>query len=227
MGRICVKEDRMDAEAQELDDMGKITPLRGLALVAGLMWVAYFVMSAFDDKTQLLPDREGTLEGCLILGGFVALAAAILAITRWRNLVMAQRIVWPPAAALLGFLTVFMFSSTLADLVEGRIDFPAAKTKTFDGFLVISRAYWTHGRGQSWNIQTTPLWSNLEITQADYNFMLAHRPAGQSAENRDEIASRGSFCAHVTIQRTDKALRVLHAGRGKLPEGTVVLCPQR
>ena len=219
------KESALQEEGQDLNDMGRITPLRALALLAGLMWLAYFIMSWFDNTTELVPDHTGVLNWCFVLGGLGALGAAVVVLAHWKSLALAQRIVWPLCGALIGFLTIFMFSSTAAELIESRLDFPTTETKTVDGYLLISRAYWTHGKSQSWNIQTMPVWSNMEITQADYNFMLAHRPPRRDVSNRDEISSRGFFCAHVTLQRTDKALRVLHAGRGKLPVGTVTLCP--
>jgi hypothetical protein len=216
----------VEGNTQETDDMARITPWRALFLIVGLTWLAYFVMGWFDNTTELVPDHGDALGWCFLLGGFGAVVAAVLVLTQWKRLVLAQRIVWPLCAALIGFLTLFLFSSTATELVENRNDFPAAQTKTFDGFLSISRAYHTHGKSQSWNIQTMPVWSNMEITQADYEFMLSHRPEGPNASNKDEITSRGLFCAHVTMQRTDKALRVLHAGRGKLPEGTVIICPK-
>ncbi len=216
----------MEDSTQETANIAQITPRRALLLIVGLTWLAYFMMNGFDTTTELIPDHGETLGWCFVVGGFGAAIAAALVLVQWRKLVLAQRIVWPLCAALIGFLTLFLFSSTLTKLIENRIDFPAAQTETFDGFLLISRAYWTHGKGQSWNIQTMPVWSNMEITQADYNFMLSHRPAGQNAADKDEITSKGFFCAHVTLQRTDKALRVLHAGRSKLPEGTVVVCPR-
>ena len=199
--------------------------LKCLSIAAGAAMLAYLILSSFDTTTELIPDHESISDACLILGGLGAAVAAAIALAQWKKLAIAQRIVWPPAFALLGFLTLFMVSSEAANLVENRIDFPPAQTKTFDGYLLISRAYWTHGKGQSWNIQTMPIWSDMEITQADYNFMLAHRPVGQQTADRDEITSRGYFCAHVAMQRTDKALRVLHAGGSKLPQGTVVICP--
>lgn len=199
--------------------------LKCLAIGAGAAMLTYLILSSFDTTTELIPDHESISQACLMLGGLGGAVASAVALSQWKKLAIAQRVVWPPASALLVFLTLFMISSEAANVIENRIDFPAAQTKTFDGFLLISRAYCTHGKGESWNIQTMPVWSNMEITQEDYNFMLSHRPAGQNATNGDEVTSRGYFCAHVMMQRTDKALRVLHAGREKLPQGTVMVCP--
>lgn len=203
----------------------QVSLLKCVAIAAAAAMLTYLILSSFDTTTELIPDHENVSQACLLLGGLGAAVATAVALLQWKKLAIAQRVMWPPAFALLGFLTLFMVSSEAADVIENRIDFPPAQTKTFNGFLLISRAYWTHGKGQSWNIQTMPVWSNMEITQEDYDFMLSHRPAGQNAASRDEITSKGYFCAHVTMQRTDKALRVLHAGRGKLPQGSITLCP--
>lgn len=129
------------------------------------------------------------------------------------------------ALAMLGFLAVFLLSSRIATLAENHLDFPAANTRGFSGFLLINRAYRTHGKGQSWNIQTMPIWSNLDITPSDYGFMLKHRRPGDPGRDADEISSRGFFCAHVLMQQSGNAVRVLNAGSRKLPSGTVVICP--
>jgi hypothetical protein len=71
-----------------------------------------------------------------------------------------------------------------------------------------------------------PIWSNLEITRADYEFMLANRRPGDKGKNPDEISSKGYFCARVTLEQAGDALRVLHAGNRTLPQGTVMVCPQ-
>jgi hypothetical protein len=141
-------------------------------------------------------------------------------IAAWRRTGIACSLV------LVGFLTVFLVSFRSADIIEGYIDFPAAKTTTYPGLLIIWRAYRTHGKGGSWNIQTTPLSSNLDITPEDYQFMLTHRSPEDHGRDPDEISSHGFFCAHVTLQRSANALRVLNAGSQKLAAGTVVVCPK-
>jgi hypothetical protein len=65
----------------------------------------------------------------------------------------------------------------------------------------------------------------MEVTESDYQFMLSHRRPGDTLHNPDEISSKGHFCAKVTLQESDRALRVLHAGSRKLPPGTVIFCP--
>lgn len=127
--------------------------------------------------------------------------------------------------ALMGLMSVFLFLGETANVIEGIIDFPPDKTQSSRELLSISRAYQTHGKGRSWNIQTTPIWSNLDITQDDYKFMLAHRRPGDGGRDADEISSEGYFCARVTIQVSGDAIRVMNAGTHKLPKGTVVICP--
>ncbi len=134
---------------------------------------------------------------------------------------------WLFGLAILGFLSVFLLSSRVAELVENYIDFPAGSTETYPSFLLINRAYRTQGKGQSWNIQTTPISSNLDITESDYTFMLHHRRPGDDGHNPNEISSKSYFCAKVTMQQSGSALRVLNAGSRKLPGGTVVVCSTR
>jgi hypothetical protein len=125
----------------------------------------------------------------------------------------------------MGFLGAFSLSSQIANLVEMRIDFPPGKSRTYPALLVIWRAYRTQGKGQSWNIQTAPIWSNLDVTRSDYEFMLAHRGPKDQGRNPDEISSHGFFCARVMVQQSGSAFRVLNAGSQKLPAGTVIVCP--
>jgi hypothetical protein len=64
-----------------------------------------------------------------------------------------------------------------------------------------------------------------EITRDDFVFMRNNRRPGDDGHNPDEISSRGYFCSKLTIEQSDKALRILHASSQKLPGGTVILCP--
>jgi hypothetical protein len=57
--------------------------------------------------------------------------------------------------------------------------------------------------------------------------MRTHRRAGDNKGDPDKISSNGYFCAHVTIQQSGNALRVLHAGSHNLPKGSVVICPSK
>jgi hypothetical protein len=126
---------------------------------------------------------------------------------------------------LLGFLPVFFAVVPVANIVQGKIDFPAAETKTFRGKLLISRAYEMHGKGRSWHIQTQPIWTDIEITQGDFGFMQSHRRPDDLYGKPDEIRSDGYFCANVMMQSAGDALRVMHAGRSTLPKGSIEVCP--
>ncbi len=187
--------------------------------------VLYFILGLFDTSSEITPSHSTVLDSCFVLGGLGALFLACVAIFGRQDMKVWQRVYLATALALLGFLSVFLLSSRVAELIESHVDFPASGTRTYTGFLLISRAYRTHGKGQSWNIQTMPIWSNLDITPSDYDFMLYHRRPGDAGQNPDEISSRGYFCAHVTVQQSGSALRVLNAGSRKLPSGTVVVCP--
>jgi len=122
------------------------------------------------------------------------------------------------------FLGVFLLMGETAALTEASQDFPSGITRTFNGLIVIKRAYQTHGKGRSWNIQTMPIWSNIDITESDYNYMLDHRAPNDHGGDPDEITSDGYFCARVTLQQAGQALRVMHAGNYKLPQGSIGVC---
>ena len=187
--------------------------------------IVYWGLGWFDTYTEITPSHDNVLNACFGSGGVGALVLMSVAVFGRQSLGVWQRIYLAIALAVLGFLSVFLLSSRIATLTENHLDFPSAHIHTFSGFLLVNRAYRTHGKGQSWNIQTTPIWSNLDITPSDYGFMLNHRRPGDPGRDGDEIFSRGYFCAHVFMQQSGKAVRVLNAGSRKLPKGTVVICP--
>jgi len=39
------------------------------------------------------------------------------------------------------------------------------------------------------------------------------------------VPRKGYFCARVMIEQAGDSLRIMHAGSGTLPEGSVILCP--
>ena len=202
-------------------------PTYGWHWLAGplCLFLMYWVLGWFDTYTEITPSHDNVLDVCFGLGGLGALVLMSVAVLGRQSLKVSQRIYLAFALAMLGFLSVFLLSSRIATLAENHLDFPVDNTRTFSGLLLINRAYRTHGKGQSWNIQTMPIWSNLDITPNDYGFMLNHRGPGDLGRNDDEISSKGYFCAHVLMQQSGSALRVLNAGRRKLPNGTVIICP--
>lgn len=195
--------------------------LGGPLVLTGL----YMALGWFDTSSELTPNHDDVLNLCFVLGGLGSLALGYVAISSRQQMKLVPRIYFALCMALLGFLSVFLLSSRIADLALKEHDFPKKSTSSFTGDLLIRRAYTTHGRFQSWNIQTMPLWSDLSITEGDYRFMLEHRRPGESTTNQAEISSEGYFCAHVAMQQSGQALRVLHAGSSPLPAGSVVLCP--
>lgn len=187
----------------------------------------YALLGAFDQSTEITPSHDRVLNACFLVAGLGGLVTAGLVLRYGVGLALWKRVYAAVLAALFCALLVFLMSSRVTTLVDNAIDFPAGRTQTKRGLLVISRAYRTHGKGQSWNIQTTPIWSNLDITRADYEFMLAHQPPDGIGRDGDEVHSHGYFCANVLAQISGSAIRVMHAGSQKLPQGTVIVCPAR
>jgi hypothetical protein len=187
--------------------------------------LVYGALGWFDTTTELTPSHDLVLQTCFVIAALAGMICAWLSIRESRGLAAWRRGFIACCLMLVGSISAFLVSSRSADLIEGLIDFPPARTGTYSGTLIIWRAYQTHGKGRSWNIQTTPIWSNLDVTEADYYFMLAHRSPNDQGRNPDEISSHGFFCARVTLQQSGNALRIMHAGSQKLPVGTVIICP--
>lgn len=212
---------------QSLSDNAAV-PVKGI-------WVLFFgslaliplsiALGWFDTTTELIPTHEKVDLACFAIATLCGLLVCTAGIHLTRNLSGAQRIVLPIVIMLEAGIGIFLVTSHIAAIAEGRLDFPSGKTHTREVLLQISRAYQTHGKGRSQYIQTMPIWSNLEITPEDFAFMKSNRRSDDEGHDPDEISSRGYFCAKATIQQSDKALRILHAGSQKLPEGTVILCP--
>lgn len=190
----------------------------------GGIWLV-LVLHWLDDTTELTPSHDGVLNACLLASGLIALLCIGVVLRKWNGINVARRVVLALSLGLVAFIVMFTASDFAADATEGWIDFPRGRTTTVQGLLFIERAYRTHGRTWSYTIQTTPFWSNLDISEQDYDFMLAHRRPGDLGRSPDEISSRGYFCARVTLERSGDALRVMHAGTHQLPAGTVVVCP--
>lgn len=209
-------------EAQSKPNSGV---LWSFAVIAGFGLILEPILGWFDDTTELAPRHPTADNVCFVIAGLIALICIGLGVWQTRGMNALRRILLSLLLGFMGFLVTAAATTTTADMIEGAIDFPRARTIAYPALLVISRAYQTHGKGHSSNIQTAPLWSNLEITDDDYDFMRSHRRPGDPGKNPDEISSRGYFCARVTMQRSGGALRVMHAGSHKLPTGTVMLCP--
>src|SRR5581483_1988568 len=123
------------------------------------------------------------LQACFAIAGLIGLASGVIVIRKSKGVNVWRRAGLAFSFSLLGFLSAFLVSSRTASIVEGVINFPPGKTRSYETLLLISRAYQTHGKGRSWNIQTTPTWSNLYITEDDYTFMATHRRVGDNTRN--------------------------------------------
>ena len=204
----------------------KASWMGGLAVL--IPFAFYELLSWVDNTTELWPSHDKSTEACFWLAGIAGTAAligCILIARKAKKTSLWHRTVLIFVPTLLSVVVVFLFSMRAVDLVNGWIDFHHGKTKTYVGLLRISRAYQTHGKGASKDIQTMPFWSDMNVTEQDYQFMLDHRRPDDPAHSPDEISSQGYFCAKVTVEQSEKALRVLHAGSHTLPAGTVMLCP--
>jgi hypothetical protein len=199
------------------------------------IWVLFFGSFAliplsmafgwFDTTTELVPMHEKVDEACLVIAALCGLLTCSMGIYLTRKLSVIQRVMLPLVFLVEASIGIFLVTNHAASIVEGWVDFPAGKTHTRPMLILISRAYQTHGKSSSQYIQTMPIWSNLEITRHDLEFMRNNRRPGDDGHNPDEISSRGYFCAKVSVEQSEKALRILHAGSQKLPEGTVIRCP--
>ena len=187
---------------------------------------AAWIVGAFDRSTELTPAHDDSLDFGFYAACLMVIVSAIFILTQSRGTLYQKVVMSFVVTPIFAFMGVFLLTAEVAALVETAQDFPAGKTRTFEGLLLVKRAYQTHGKGRSWNIQTMPIWSNIDVTQADYNFMLAHRSPDDHGTNQDEITSNGYFCAKVMLQRSGEALRVLNAGRYKLPPGSIVRCSE-
>jgi hypothetical protein len=211
------------------------SPTSEQAVPVKSIWILFFgslsliplsmALGWFDTTTELVPTHEKVDQACLAIAALCGLLVCGTGIYLTRRLAMIQRIMLPLVLMLEAAIGVFMVANHTASIVEGRLDFPTGETHTRQVLFQISRAYQTHGKGRSQYIQTMPIWSNLEITHEDFVFMQNNRRPRDDGHNPDEISSRGYFCAKVTIEQSDHALRILHAGSRKLPESTVILCP--
>lgn len=200
----------------------------GIAWLLGLLGVMLVVtLGEFDDTTVLLPDRTEALENVFWAAGLLGLISAVVGIQQSNELSSFHRIIAALVFCFEGALAGFFVFDTAVNLYLNRIDFPPGKTRSHLEDFQISRAYQTHGRNPSWNIQTMPIWSDMDITKDDYDFMLKHRRPGDVGNDADEISSNGYFCARVLVQETDENLRVMHAGQSFLPKGTVIVCPAK
>jgi hypothetical protein len=173
--------------------------------------VLSIILGRFDTTTELRPRHDGIQKACLVVAGLCGLIACVTTIYLTRMLTIVQRIMLPLVFMFVTAIGIFLVTGHLSSIVEGWVDLPKGKSHTHQVFFLISRAYQTHGKGSSQYIQTTPIWSTLEIA-SDYAFMRNRHGPDDDGSNPDEISSRGYFCAKVTIEQSGNALRILHSG---------------
>ena len=190
-----------------------------VALVLGLS------VGQLNDATELTPFHE--IGHAICLGGalVIALASGFVGFSQTKAAIW-RRIAASFGFTLLGALAAFILLSAISDLANRLVDFPAGRTRTYQALLSVNRAYEMRGKGRNWHIQTTPIWSDMKVTHADYRFMLTHRRPGDTGVDPGEISSGGYFCARVVVQQAGEALQVLYAGQHSLPAGTVEVCPR-
>lgn len=192
-----------------------------LALVYLLVWP----LSRLDNATVLTPDHTAMLGLCFLLAGLVALVSAFVCFFQSTGAMAARAAMSVMVFGIGGGVGVLLFLTALANIAENRRLFPAEATHTYWALLPIERAYRTSSRfNRSWIIQPAPYWTNIDITHADYRRMLTGPAAGSRNAEPKSVSSRSHFCAKVQMQQSGGALRVLHAGRGTLPAGTVGVC---
>lgn len=189
-------------------------------------WAVGWALEWFDHSTELTPAHDAPLDYAFYAACLVAIISAGLVLSQSSGSLYGKVVMSFVVTPIFAFIGVVLLVVEIAALVETTTDFPLDKTRTFEGLLQVQRAYQTHGKGRSWNIQTMPIWSNIDVTQADYDFMLEHRAPDDHGRDQDEITSNGYFCAKVTLQQSGQALRVMHAGTYKLPQGTIGICSQ-
>lgn len=198
----------------------------------GVLWLLIlsgWLVGHFNTSTLLSPDYDNVLEACFIAAGVVAVLSGIVGYLQSTGTTAGRIVAAVMMFGLVGALGTGMLTMNVAELVLGKHYFPPGRTETFQALLPIGRAYRAESRtGDSWVIQPTPLWSNIDITESDYDFMVTGKRVIDVREVHDEpgdVTSHGTYCATVTLQRAGDALRVLHAGNQTLPDGSVVRCP--
>lgn len=223
----------MSASPEDLDSTQWEGPPRARLSKFGWLWLGaiafafllYLLVEQFDNASELTPDHSDILGYCFVGAGLVGIASVIIGFSQSSGPVV-KRLGALLGFGILGFLSTLLLSSTLADIIENRTDFPADKTETRWALLPIQRAYRMDSRtGSSWIIQPV-IWTNIDVSHADFKFMLSHRGWNGKGSEPDDVSSDGYFCAKVLVQKSGDALRVLHSGSLSLPEGSVGICSE-
>ena len=195
--------------------------------VLGFAMLSVWPLGHFDDATELAPDHTDVLEYCFWFAGLVSIVSAFFCFFRSSGQLLSRLLLSIFCFALLGGLSALLVTSTIANIIHNRRDFPPGKTRTYWTLLPIQRAYRMDSRtGSSWIIQPAPIWSNIDIAHSDYSLMLSRSASGSAKPEPSSVPSHSYFCAKVLMQQSGEALRVLHAGTHALPPGTVGICSE-
>ncbi|NOW45408.1 hypothetical protein FHW96_001563 [Novosphingobium sp. SG751A] len=199
----------------------------GLGTLA-LMGVAAAILGGMNTATILISPHQGQddpwmavagIGGLFALGGFwwVFEGASV-----WRRIGASL------AFGFVGFIVSILLIAFGGDVIASYRDFPSGQTIRYTGVLHLSRAYYSHGKSPHGHVQTAQLWADFDVSDADYDFLRAHRSPEEVSHDAkgDEIPSKGRFCIRVELEQAGgHSLRVLHAGTRDLPDGSVILCP--
>lgn len=178
----------------------------------------------FDTSTTLAPDHSRASQFAFIVACTFTVMSAIFLFRQSSGGWLSRAVLCLFVAPLMTFLGMFMLITEALTLIANGENFPSAKSHRSIAVVQIDRAYRTMGKTRTWNIQATPVWSDIEITRADYDYMLTHRRPGDQTSDDTAIASDGYFCAKVEIEQAGGALRILHAGWWPLPDRSIGLC---
>jgi hypothetical protein len=136
---FCVRDGERVSEAVEVQTTSAGRGLLVCFLLPLALLAAGGILGWFDRTTQLTPNHDEVLQFCFLIAGLAGLAFGGLAIRESKGMALWRRIAIGFCVAAVGFLAVFLVTSRSADLIEGYIDFPPAKTKTYPALLIISR----------------------------------------------------------------------------------------
>lgn len=195
-----------------------------------LCFGAYWGLSYLDTATILWPHNDNILEVVIWAAAGMGLVSVVIGFTSTSGAMVSRLIVAILVYGLGGSLSTMALFATVSNIVQNRVYFPASNTRTFTALIPIDRAYLGHSRGcvaenTCWNVQTSPLWSDLNVFEDDYQFMLDNRSPDDVSDDTEEISSRGFHCLQVKVQKAGTAIRIMDAGSSTLSKGSVVLCP--
>jgi len=84
----------------------------------------YLCLGWADNSTELTPSHDNVLNACFAVGGVCGLIAGGFAVYLSKGLAVWRRIPITLCFCFEGFLSCFMLSSRVVDIVEMRMDFP-------------------------------------------------------------------------------------------------------